>query len=126
MEHIQLAVQMQKMIGAVEHCYFIKMETMAHLFMSLLVLRVQAWILSSTRDLSIIPSCGALAEDLSQLTRWIIGDQKLQCHRCCAVARLMAVDGFYRLVRFVYINYKREEAFVDGYRFGQQRHGFGW
>jgi len=28
-------------------------------------------------DLSIIPSCGALAEDPSQLTRWIIGDEKL-------------------------------------------------
>nr|BAD09524.1 sac domain-containing inositol phosphatase 3-like [Oryza sativa Japonica Group] len=29
-------------------------------------------------DLSIIPSCGSLAEDPSQLTRWIIGDDKLQ------------------------------------------------
>nr|CAB3479686.1 unnamed protein product [Digitaria exilis] len=29
-------------------------------------------------DLSIIPSCGALAEDPSQLTRWIIGDEKLR------------------------------------------------
>ncbi|XP_008647710.1 phosphatidylinositol-3-phosphatase SAC1-like isoform X2 [Zea mays] len=28
-------------------------------------------------DLSIIPSCGALAEDPSQLTRWIIGDERL-------------------------------------------------
>jgi hypothetical protein len=25
--HIQLVVRMQKMIGTVEHCYFIKMET---------------------------------------------------------------------------------------------------
>ncbi|KAM3211569.1 hypothetical protein ACQJBY_064987 [Aegilops geniculata] len=29
-------------------------------------------------DLSIIPSCGSLAEDPSQLTRWIIGDEKLR------------------------------------------------
>ncbi|XP_062193033.1 phosphatidylinositol-3-phosphatase SAC1-like isoform X2 [Phragmites australis] len=29
-------------------------------------------------DLSIIPSCGTLAEDPSQLTRWIIGDEKLR------------------------------------------------
>ena len=30
-------------------------------------------------DLSIIPSCGALAgEDPSQLTRWIIGDEKMR------------------------------------------------
>ncbi|XP_047080480.1 phosphatidylinositol-3-phosphatase SAC1-like [Lolium rigidum] len=29
-------------------------------------------------DLCIIPSCGALAEDPSQLTRWIIGDEKLR------------------------------------------------
>ncbi|OEL15624.1 Phosphoinositide phosphatase SAC1 [Dichanthelium oligosanthes] len=29
-------------------------------------------------DLSIIPSCGALAEDPSHLTRWIIGDEKLR------------------------------------------------
>lgn len=29
-------------------------------------------------DLSIISSCGALAEDPSQLTRWIIGDEKLR------------------------------------------------
>jgi len=29
-------------------------------------------------DLSIIPSCRALAEDPSHLTRWIIGDEKLR------------------------------------------------
>lgn len=29
-------------------------------------------------DLSIITSCGTLAEDPSQLTRWIIGDEKLR------------------------------------------------
>jgi phosphatidylinositol 3,5-bisphosphate 5-phosphatase len=29
-------------------------------------------------DLSMIPSCGALAVDPSQLTRWVIGDEKLR------------------------------------------------
>ncbi|KAE8777774.1 ulp1 protease c-terminal catalytic domain containing expressed [Hordeum vulgare] len=52
--------------------------------------------------ISIIMLCRALADDQSELSRCIIGDQELQCHLCCAVAWLAAANGLYILVHFMY------------------------